>query len=124
MVKRRAFIVLLAVTVAGVAGAAAVGEKSATVNRRGDKRKAREADAVEGLPALLQRIREFHDVGEGAAESAEEELAAVLRHLRLEAINDELKLILESGDLSPEALARTGELLQLRNDLKATPAKT
>jgi formylglycine-generating enzyme required for sulfatase activity len=48
MIKRLAWIVLVVVTIAGVAGAASVEEKSRTVKRKEEKRKAKEAVAVEG----------------------------------------------------------------------------
>ena len=70
-------MVLVAVTVAGVAGAAAVEEKSVTVKRRGDKRKAREADAVEGKKGA--RRGAARDPNAAAALAAQEQAKAANR---------------------------------------------
>jgi DNA primase len=69
-----------------------------------------------GLPLLIERVRHFHELGGEAR--PEEELHAVLLRLRLQAVEDEIGLLLESGELSEAALQRRKELMDLRAALK------
>ncbi|MGY0195371.1 DNA primase [Leptothrix sp. BB-4] len=66
---------------------------------------------------LIGRIQAFHEVGDDA--SAREELAAVLKALHLQAVDEEITLLLESGDLSEAATARRNALMAQRAALKA-----
>ena len=72
------------------------------------------------LPALLQRIRALHEVDDSP--SAGGELAAVLMRLRQQAVDDELQVLMESGELSEPAAARRRELLARRAELKRRAA--
>ena len=69
---------------------------------------------------LIERIQAFHEVGDDA--SAREELAAVLKALHLQAVEEEITLLLESGDLSQAATERRNTLMALRAALKAPVA--
>jgi DNA primase len=81
----------------------------------------RDVDA-ESLHPLITRMRSYHDIDE---ERPQAEVAAVLHHLRLQAIRDELNLITESGtDLSEAAIQRMKELLQLQSMMKRKPPGT
>ncbi|WP_280150419.1 DNA primase [Piscinibacter sp. XHJ-5] len=79
---------------------------------------AREVDAA----AVIARIAEFHPP-DPQSEPARE-LAIVLDRLRLQAIEDELKLLFESGALSADAQRRGKELDDRRRHLKALLAKS
>jgi DNA primase len=68
---------------------------------------------------LIGRIRAFHEVGDDA--SAREELAAVLKSLHLQAVDEEITMLLESGDLSEAATERRNALMAQRAALKAPP---
>ncbi len=68
---------------------------------------------------LIGRIQAFHEVGDDA--SAREELAAVLKALHLQAVDEEITLLLESGDLSEAATERRNALFAQRAALKAPP---
>ncbi len=68
---------------------------------------------------LIGRIQAFHEVGEDA--NAGEELAAVLKALHLQAVDEEITLLLESGDLSEAATERRNTLMAQRAALKAPP---
>ncbi|MCK6424675.1 MAG: DNA primase [Burkholderiaceae bacterium] len=74
------------------------------------------AEADSGLARLVERLRQFHEPGVEA--SAADELHAVLRRLHLQAVDDEIALLLESGELSPAAAQRRNELIALRARLK------
>jgi DNA primase len=74
------------------------------------------AGEVEGGAAVLTRISAFHDP-EPAADLAAE-LALVIAKLRLQAVDDELKLLFESGVQSADAQARSRELMEARKRLK------
>ena len=80
-------------------------------------------DADDGLRGLLARLAGFHDVDDD--EAPEVPIAAVLQLLRQEAVNEELKWLTESGELSDEATARLNALSNLRAEFKrglAAPA--
>jgi DNA primase len=70
-----------------------------------------------GLLLLIERVQLFHEPG--AEAQAADELHAVLQRLRLQAVEDEITLLLESGELSESAVQRRGELMTLRAQLKA-----
>ena len=74
------------------------------------------ADEAEGGAAVLTRIAAFHDP-EPAADLAAE-LALVIAKLRLQAVDDELKLLFESGVQSADAQSRSRELMEARKRLK------
>lgn len=72
--------------------------------------------ADEALSALAQRLANFHDVANG--QETAEELIALIRPLQLQALNDELELLLQSGELSDTAEARKVDLIRQANALK------
>lgn len=72
--------------------------------------------ADEALSALAQRLGNFHDVANG--QETAEELIALIRPLQLQALNDELELLLQSGELSDTAEARKVDLIRQANALK------
>jgi len=74
------------------------------------------AHEVDGAAAVLTRIAAFHDP-EPAADLVKE-LALVIAKLRLQAVDDELKLLFESGVQSADAQARSRELMEARKRLK------
>ena len=74
-----------------------------------------------GATALISRIAEFHDP-EPDADLARE-LAIVLDRLRLQAVEEELKLLFDSGTLSEDAQRRGKELIAAQARLKAQLAK-
>jgi DNA primase len=67
-------------------------------------------------PGLVQRIAQLHEMEPGV--DVAQELALVLDRLQLRALEDERKLLLESGPLSSEEAAHARELLQRWADLK------
>jgi DNA primase len=71
----------------------------------------------DGVHALVQRLRGLHDVGDDT--DAEPELQAILQRLKLQAVEDEITLLLESGELSEAASKRGKELMALRASLKS-----
>jgi DNA primase len=71
----------------------------------------------EGL-AALSRIAGFHDPEPGA--DIGHELSLVIAKLRLQAVDDELKLLFDSGVQSPDAQRRSRELMEARRRLKST----
>ena len=74
------------------------------------------AHEIDGGAAVLTRIAAFHDP-EPAADLVKE-LALVIAKLRLQAVDDELKLLFESGVQSADAQARSRELMEARKRLK------
>jgi DNA primase len=78
---------------------------------------AQEIDAA----AVIARVAAFHDPEPEANLSAE--LDIVLDRLRLRAAEDELKLLFDSGALSPQAQQRGKELIAVQARLKAQLAK-
>jgi hypothetical protein len=70
-----------------------------------------------GGPAVLARIAAFHDPS--AETDIAAELALLLDRLRLQAVEEELKLLFESGSAqSPDAQGRGRELLAMQAQLK------
>jgi DNA primase len=70
-----------------------------------------------GVHTLVERLRGLHDVGEDT--QADVELQAILQRLKLQAVEDEIALLLESGELSDAASQRGKELMALRASLKS-----
>ncbi len=66
--------------------------------------------------AVLSRIAEFHDPE--AESDIAHELSLVIVKLRLNAVDEELKLLFDSGTPSPDAQRRGRELMELRKRLK------
>ena len=66
--------------------------------------------------AVLARIAAFH--GPGTESDAGAELARIIDKLRLQAVDEELKLLFESGVDSPDAQRRSRELMETRRRLK------
>jgi len=84
----------------------------------------READGEPGstgadapLSALAERITRLHDFGTGAEHHAAD-LLSLIRPLELEALREELDMLLQAGELSEAAEARKLELVRLTRDLK------
>ena len=67
--------------------------------------------------AVLARVAAFH--GPGTESDAGAELALVVAKLRLQAVDEELRLLFESGIDSPDAQRRGRELMETRRRLKA-----
>ncbi|PXW95024.1 DNA primase [Sphaerotilus hippei] len=88
-----------------------------TVTR--DLQQLAEADEASGLSLLLRRLQGLHELIDTTLASGE--LQAVLHRLRLQSVEDEIGLLLESGDLSDEAVERRNHLMQLRARLKKDP---
>ena len=81
----------------------------------GELRQKAQADNEGG--AVLSRIAEFHDP-EPECDIAHE-LSLVMLKLRLNAVDEELRLLFDSGAQSPDALRRSRELMDARKRLKA-----
>ena len=81
----------------------------------GELRQKAEADNEGG--AVLSRIAEFHDPE--AESDIAHELSLVIVKLRLNAVDEELKLLFDSGTPSADAQKRGRELMQTRKLLKA-----
>ena len=71
--------------------------------------------------AVIDRIAQFHDP-EPHADLAQE-LRLVLDRLRLKDLEEELELLFQSGTLSPDAQARSLQLMATRSRLKAQLAR-
>jgi DNA primase len=69
------------------------------------------------LATLVQRLRNLHDVADEA--QCEVELQAILQRLKLQAVEDEITLLLESGEMSEAATQRGKQLMALRASLKS-----
>ena len=80
----------------------------------GELRQKAEADNDGG--AVLARIAEFHDP-EPESDIAHE-LSLVIVKLRLNAVDEELKLLFDSGTQSPDSVRRSRELMDARKRLK------
>jgi len=80
------------------------------------RQRAHELDDDAGGAAVLTRIAAFHDPEPAADLTAE--LALVIAKLRLQAVDDELRLLFESGVQSADAQARSRELMEARKRLK------
>lgn len=78
--------------------------------------RAHELEEDAGAATVLARVAAFHDPEPAADLTAE--LARVIAKLRLQAVDDELKLLFESGVQSPDAQARSRELMEARKRLK------
>ena len=70
---------------------------------------------------VLARIAQFHDPE--AQTDIAVEVAKTLDGLRLNAVEEELKLMFESGPLSPDAQSRCKRLMDTRSKLKAQSAQ-
>ena len=68
--------------------------------------------------AVLSRIAGFHDPEPNA--DIARELSLVIANMRLQAVDEELKLLFESGIQSPDVQRRSRELMASRRQLKAT----
>ena len=68
-------------------------------------------------PAVIDRIAQFHDPEPNA--DLAHELDLVLDRLRLKDLEEELELLFQSGSLSPDAQARSLQLMADRSRLKA-----
>jgi DNA primase len=66
---------------------------------------------------VLSRIAGFHDPEPDS--DVAHELSLVIAKLRLQAVDDELKLLFDSGVQSPDAQRRSRELMDARKRLKA-----
>ncbi|NYG31251.1 DNA primase [Sphaerotilus montanus] len=77
--------------------------------------------AEAGLGALLERIRRLHELGSDAPLA--DDLRVVVDRVRLQAVEDEITLLLESGELSEAATQRRNALFALRSQLKSRPAR-
>jgi DNA primase len=80
-----------------------------------------QAEALDAAP-VIDRIAGFHDPDPQADLASE--LAILLNRLTLQAVEDELKLLFESGALSPDAQHRGKELIAAQARLKAHIAKS
>ena len=80
-----------------------------------------QAGQLEAVP-VIDRIAAFHDPDPQADLASE--LAILLNRLRLTAIEEELKLLFDSGALSPDAQQRGKELMAAQARLKAQSAKS
>jgi DNA primase len=76
---------------------------------------------TDGGSVVIARIAAFHDPDPQSDPA--QELAILLDRLRLQAVEDELKLLFESGDLSPDAQLRGKQLMAAQARLKAKLAK-
>ena len=68
--------------------------------------------------AVLSRIAGFHDPEPNS--DIARELSLVIANMRLQAVDEELKLLFESGIQSPDVQRRSRELMAARRQLKAT----
>lgn len=76
----------------------------------------KKAESEDEGHAVLARIAEFHDP-EPESDIAHE-LSLVIAKLRLNAVDEELKLLFDSGVQSPDAIRRSRELMDARKRLK------
>ena len=70
----------------------------------------------EALQALARRLANFHDIT--LVQDKVSDLVDLIRPMQLQALNDELDLLLQSGELSEAAERRKLELFKLTRDLK------
>ena len=75
------------------------------------------AGADRPLATLAERITRLHDFG-ASAEHSLADLLSLIRPLELEALREELDMLLQAGELSEAAEARKLELVRLTRDLK------
>jgi DNA primase len=66
---------------------------------------------------FLQRLQEFHDIDEAQPRA---DMDAILHYLAEDAVDDELKMLLESGELSETANLRSKQLVRMREQLRAS----
>ena len=78
------------------------------------------ADDDAGLQGLVDRLRALHQFDD--EEAPADELGAAVAGLRQQAVEDELEILMESGELSDAAAQRRRELMALRAELKRPPA--
>jgi DNA primase len=76
---------------------------------------------AEGSGAIVARVAAFHDP-EPTMDFAQE-LRTLLDRLRLQAVEEELKSLFESGTLSPDAQQRGRHLMALQARLKSALSK-
>jgi len=76
----------------------------------------------DGGAAVISRIADFHDPDPQS--DLARELAILIDRLRLQAVEDELKLLFDSGALSPDAQARGKQLMATQARLKALLARS
>jgi DNA primase len=69
-----------------------------------------------GFSALAERITNFHDVLTG--QESLNDVLGLIKPLELQALNDELELLTQSGELSDAAEARKMELIRQSLALK------
>ncbi|MDO9003907.1 MAG: DNA primase [Aquabacterium sp.] len=74
------------------------------------------AESDPGFSALAERITNFHDVLTG--QESLNDLLGLIKPLELQALNDELELLTQSGELSDAAEARKMELIRQSLALK------
>jgi DNA primase len=83
-----------------------------------------DANSTEGLVgdtaliSLAQRLGGLHEVT--VSEQSAEDIINLVQPLQLRALNDELELLLQSGELSDQAEARKLELITLSTHMKLT----
>ena len=77
-------------------------------------------DGPAGLRPLLDRLAGFHEVEDDEFPAVP--LDSVMQRLRLQALDEELKWLTESGELSEPAAARRNALLHLRAEMKRAAA--
>ncbi len=78
--------------------------------------------AQDGGAAVISRIAAFHDPDPQS--DLARELAILIDRLRLQAVEDELKLLFDSGALSPDAQQRGKQLMATQSRLKALLARS
>ncbi len=77
-------------------------------------------ESAQELKALVDRIRALHQFDDDEAPQAQ--LVAAVARLRQQAIEDELEILMESGELSESATRRRSELMAQRAALKRAAA--
>jgi DNA primase len=77
---------------------------------------------AEAFAALVTRVRALHHFD--SDDHGADELKSLMQRLRRQAVEEELQLLMESGELSDDARRRGQELLALRKALAAGPALT
>lgn len=75
------------------------------------------AGAAAPVHSLLRRVLELDDIGD--EEQPRAQMDAVLHHLAEQAVDDELQMLAESGELSEAAMTRGRQLVAQRNHLRA-----
>ena len=80
-----------------------------------------QAEQLDAVP-IIDRVAGFHDPDPQSDLALE--LGILVTRLRLQAVEDELKLLFDSGSLSPDAQQRGKELMAAQSRLKAQIAKS